>query len=297
MNENGTAMKNVALKDILVVDVSAINATFGLNEGQFRPVDMNRVRDMAQKWNTHGAGTVYLSQRSDGPLICLDGQHRTLAARIALGENASLPALVYFDLAPEEEAALFVLYNKERRQPSPYSVFHARLAANDMRAKGIMAVLNAVGIGISQHSTRGSTRAVSAVERVYDLDGGPLLRRTLSVLSDAWHDDDSKDPYSANAIGGMGRFLLAYPDIKRGELVKVLRRVGSNGMWGKMYQVQQVSRGSNLVAWGRALREVYNWKRTAHRLPEWPENALSPAGLAVRKVANRERAAKRAAKR
>lgn len=276
MIENGTILKDVALKDILVKE------QFGLNAAQFRPVLKNRVNDLAANWDTKAAGVLLLSERPEGYYAAIDGQHRTLAALKALGKDATLPAAVFVGLSEEEEAFYFVKYNKERTQPTPYQVFAARLKAGDMRAKAIFAVLSGLGLELVPSRIHDGVRAVTAVESVYDLDGGPLLRRTLSILRDAFAGE-AGEPYSHPAIGGLARFLLAYPEAKRPSIVKTLKRAGPDGMTAEMYRVKQVMRGSSVVAWGRALREQYNWKRSSNRLAEWPELIQSPGGKQKRR--------------
>ena len=228
-----------------------------------------------KNWNRDKANVILVSERDDGRYACLDGWHRRTACERVEGKHSTLPCLVYVGMTIEEEAAEWVSCNKDRTPPVPAEVFRARLEAGDIRARAIDAIVRRLGLNVSTNRGKGNIRAVRALERVYEMDGGITLERVLSLLRQAWAEMLFRDPYSEPAIHGLGLFLVRF-DVPNGEVLKVLEREGPAGLRAEMYHVRQLTHGDIGVAWGRGFREKYNWRRSSQRLPEWPEKVMSP---------------------
>lgn len=265
---NGSAFTfnpSVRLKDVF------------LDESYGREPRQNKIQKFVRTWSRDKANAMILSDRRNGLFACLDSWHRVCACRIVEGPTSSLPALIYHGLSLQEEADYWVAYNKDRTSPIPAEVFRARLAAGDMTAKAIQAVLTRLELAISSARGKDHVRCVRALERVFSMDGGPLLESVLAAQKQAWSGEPTRDVYSEAAVHGLGLFLLRFTP-PPGEVVKVLKREGPLGMRSEMYRMRQLIAGDSGVSWGRAFREKYNYRRTTGRLPEWPEHVYTPGG-------------------
>ena len=75
-----------------------------------------RVRKIAKEWNDDFANTLYISQREDGAMYVVDGNHTRLASIMAKGNDATLLAKVFTGLTKEEEAEMFIKLNTTLRR-------------------------------------------------------------------------------------------------------------------------------------------------------------------------------------
>lgn len=137
------------------------------------------VEKMAENWDIVTAGTIVVSKRPNGELYIIDGQHRAAAA-VRAGESHIL-AQVLNEPSAEEEARLRLKGNFKRTD-RVYEVFRARIAAGDPKAKKIRNILKSLDTQINYSPTSDSgINAVSAVEKLYDLDEGVTLVKILSL--------------------------------------------------------------------------------------------------------------------
>jgi len=128
---------------------------------------------LADHWSAKQVGVVFISRRSTGEMVCLDGYHRTLAAR-DLGIPL-LPAEVYEGLGPDEEAALFVGFNKDRRPLKRSEVFRGQVAAGELEAMDILAIVQSHGLTVGESSHGNVINAAAVLDRIYRSDGGAGL--------------------------------------------------------------------------------------------------------------------------
>src|SRR3990167_8375127 len=77
-----------------------------------RPLNQKAIEMLSANWSRQRAGVIYLSYRTSGMYASLDGAHRRFACEEAEGPEATLSALVFIDLTLEEEAELFLAFNR-----------------------------------------------------------------------------------------------------------------------------------------------------------------------------------------
>ena len=261
--------------------------------GDFRPL---HVAKLVKNWDRRFVGVPVLSLRSDGRFACLDGWHRAKACEIVEGSKSTLRCEVMIDLTYEDEARIWHELNKVRRQPTPFAIFNSWREAGDTRALAVDAVVKQVGLELSPHRAEGLVNAVNAVLKVYDLDGGPLLRKALALLKEGWVNARVRDRFPAASIDGLAQFFVRYPDADQGSIRAILQREGPSGMQAQALRVRESEGTSNATCWGKGLRTLYNFKRSSHRLPEWAERMYSPGGRVKQAIAATKRNKARARK-
>lgn len=183
-----------------------------------REATVSAVRDLANKFDPNLMGTIVVSHR-DGKYWVLDGQHRCLALKMVLGDDADdweIEADVYEGLTEAEEAEMFLSLN-DRKVVSSFDKFKVSVTAGRADEADVDRIVRAHGLRISQNGKQGSIGAVSALMFVYGLGGPRLLSSTLSVMSSAWEST----VWDSFIIRGMALFLNRYGDrVDRPELIR-----------------------------------------------------------------------------
>tara|TARA_R110000824_G_scaffold289512_1_gene478075 strand:+ start:53 stop:904 length:852 start_codon:yes stop_codon:yes gene_type:complete len=173
-----------------------------------------KVRAMAHDFSEAAAGVLMVSHRySLDRYVLMDGGHRCGAMRLS-GYTEALCS-VYEYLSIETEAAIWVLCNSRRKNPSGLEMFKAALVEQQPQAIAINEAAQEAGCIIPDRFA-GSTRspnvinAVGALQAAYRLGGKSSVRDTLDLLLTTWPDD--RDATIGSMIGGMAMFLSKYRD-------------------------------------------------------------------------------------
>jgi hypothetical protein len=110
---------------------------------------------------------------------------RVALVEVGLGEW-KVKCEAYHGLTLKEEAQLFVKRNYQAL-PSAYDRHKAGRAAEDEVVLALDAIAQQHGLHIGNEQVDSCVRCVTALRKVYGMDGGgPLLGTTLGLLIDAW---------------------------------------------------------------------------------------------------------------
>lgn len=115
-----------------------------------RQPEMNRVKRIADSWDVRKAGIITCSYRN-GALYVVEGQHRTLAARMA-----NVPAIaieILTGLTPQEEALLFANQDDDKRKVSNIAKYNANLFAGTGYAVQLNDMLASYGLTLALGKT------------------------------------------------------------------------------------------------------------------------------------------------
>jgi len=237
-------------------------------------VDKRRVNKMAAQFDPDALGVLILSQRADGTLVCLDGDHRRAAARQA-GWAQPVEARIFTGLSIAEEAALFLLYN-DKKDPSAISRFGARVLAGDDVAIDISDIARRLGWKITQAADPGSLAAVDALERVYRTGAGTLTAgaypavtaRTLATITEAWgHEAIAvQGPILSGVAQVYGRYGNA---VDTSKLVREMQDTQPRVLVGRAKTLKDVQGGTVPAALAKILVGLHNSRRRTNLLPEW----------------------------
>src|SRR4029077_9145808 len=77
---------------------------------------------LKKAWDPKYIGTLIVSRRKNGELYLIDGQHRCWVA-LQLDQTAIMDCEVYEGLEVEEEAMMFLHFNRNRKPPSAFDTF------------------------------------------------------------------------------------------------------------------------------------------------------------------------------
>lgn len=235
---------------------------------------LRRAAEMSDHFNEDAEGSYIVSRQNDGTLYVIDGDHRR-EARIALGSNGPVHAIVHSGLTPAQEAALFNLSNTFK-QPSYISRMLARVATGEAVATDVVRIIESHGWAISHNSENGKFAAVAAAERVYGNAAGALPRgeypdvldRVMATITGAWrHDREAAHQMVVLGIGQVyGRFGDAV-DISA--FTAKLSQERPNNLIGLARGLQSAQGGTTAAALAKVTAGLYNRKRRVNLLPEW----------------------------
>lgn len=154
-----------------------------------RPLSRRKVVAIAKDLDPDAIGQILVSERDDGSLVIIDGQHRVEAVRETWSDSEAVPCLIYVGLTFTDEADLFVKFNDLRTKPRPLDLFKARIAAKDENAAAISKVCmkNGLTIGAGGGATN-RIACVQALAQVYNQTSAEVLDQTLSTIIDAWSE-------------------------------------------------------------------------------------------------------------
>lgn len=151
-------------------------------------VNWARVNRIAARWSWVRFVALAVSERPDGSLWVVDGQHRKLAAD-KRSDIADLPCVVFATDGPVAEARMFLDINRDRGAVRAIDAFAALTAGGDPAAVAVRGMVEADGYVIGRANTGRQTRCVSRLLRAYD-DFGERTVRVAWGLSVRLADGD-----------------------------------------------------------------------------------------------------------
>lgn len=198
-----------------------------------RSVNHARVRKIAGALKLGGIGVVTVSQRADGSLVILDGQHRVLAL-LENGLGSTLVACrVLTGLSLADEAAQFIVLNNSQR-PNPVDSYRIELLSGDEECMAIQKIVEATGLRVAMQTGPGIVACVSTMRVLYRKGGANALAPALRVPVAAWGMEGTS--VESPIVAGLGEVFRRYGDeIDRSALVRKLSKFpgGAPGLLGQ----------------------------------------------------------------
>lgn len=246
-----------------------------------RDLRRDLVNQIASDYDIVKAGPILVSEREDGSLWCVDGQHRLAGAQQA-GETEVFAHVVH-GLDQEEEAALRLARNN-RRSDSIMERFRTRLVMGDPKAHRMIEVVEQHGtrINLVPVSQRG-VNAIATLELLYDIDGtGVWLGRTLGILQKAYGAEDAERPdlppgmnpetCSTSMLKAVTWFLAQHVDsreVPQGEFVERISSAGVDDIRRKAVSHKAANGGAMWVNFYRSIVEIWNYRRQDRSKIKW----------------------------
>lgn len=240
-------------EDVLEIDNLQVDHSYQ------RDLNQNLVEKILTDWDFMAYDALKVSRRKNGDEFIVNGQHTAAAAKLA-GETEIL-AYVYTGLTLAQEADLRLKSNN-RRSDTPLERFHARLEAKHKDALALQSLCEEFGTQVNRNASGyHGINCVSALEGVYAVDGGLLLRATFKVLQDAYGEIKS-DVATEPVIRGTAWFMRQHSrEAARADLKKRMNKTGVVELSQKARSHKIIMGGAVWVNFYRALVEMYNYHR------------------------------------
>jgi hypothetical protein len=146
-----------------------------------------RVKKLVAEWDENKAGSLIVSERADGSLWLLDGQHRA-AAGLKVNPELMLYAVIYTGLTLDQEANIFLAHNQDSKRTSWFDNYHAGLIAKKDWAIRIDKAARDHGLEVAGSASAHKIAAIAKMKDLVEMDPGDtgLLSETLDVCLIAW---------------------------------------------------------------------------------------------------------------
>jgi len=126
-----------------------------------RSLNDSKRKRIASNFNWAALGVLLCARRPDGSLWVIDGQHR-LAAAMSRSDVQDVPVVVFeFDGNIQDEAADFLIANKERKPLTGVDSFKAQVAAGDPIAIAVNDMVHSTGRVIGTATDAKTVRCVA----------------------------------------------------------------------------------------------------------------------------------------
>lgn len=220
--------------------------------------DVQRMRDdrqvdkLERTWDSLYAGTLVVSERKDGTLWVVDGQHRKEAG-MRINPDIELDAEIYTGLTQRTEALMFLSLNRDRKAPTPYAKFHVALTAGLEIEMRMDSQVKACGLEIASSPSANKIGAVEACRKIVEKDKAEtgLLQDTLTVVEGAW----GRSPETWDNMVLQGVASVIHKNRSNVDLKRLSRTLGrfptyqwkASGMGGTLSGGGSVSRSTKLA--------------------------------------------------
>lgn len=248
-----------------------------------RTVSDTLVDDIAGEWDEVASELVLYSDRGTrdpeelGGLWIINGQHRTAAAQ-KLGHKKIWARIV--DLSDVEdpgavEADLRLKTNR-RIGDAPAQRFKAQLRAGDPESIAIRDILAKYDTEINEVANIDhGINTVSAVEKVYRVDDGALLERTIQTIHSAYGVVGG-DSFSSSLLKGVSWFLNKhYIEADLTRLIEKMQNLGPAALGNRARTIQATMGSSLWTNYYRTLVEIYNEKLGAKSKLSWKLHGMT----------------------
>jgi hypothetical protein len=155
----------------------------------------NKVNTLRARFQPNACQPLSVSCRKNGTRYLVDGQHRAAVLQ-DIGMKGWM-ALLYHNLTPRDEAAMWKEMNTRQTKPRVGDRFKAGLVTRESEPCAILDVVTGAGMKINFKSGRnaavGGTQisAIEALETIYRQYKAPVLADVLKLLQLAWTPDDT----------------------------------------------------------------------------------------------------------
>lgn len=237
-----------------------------------RDLNPHRVRKLVAQFNRDAIGTLHAVEYAIKGVLAIwivDGQHRVVTLiQLGLGD-IEFPVEIHDDIKDDAGAAnLFIVLN-DRFNVAAFEMFDKGVLAGYEDWVGVKREFDAVGLR-AVRGRGGSHYAIACVgdcRKIWQMDEGETLQRTLAVSLSAWGDD--RDGVDGKLLLGIARVLSSYDGIDDSALSNKLAKYQGRaaGIIGAAKGRRQTKPGASLAECvGDVVVDLYNVGRRNGRL-------------------------------
>jgi len=188
-----------------------------------RHLSDSHVRNLIAEWNILRVGPIVVSQREDGSLWVIEGQHRKAAGNIAMGPQWQIPAMIWSGLTGEEEADGWLANIRRKGTTGPQEHVAYVTAGKDQVALAIQDSLTERGLAVGS-GTSTTIKGVRTLRTIVERYGVETLEKSIDTLDEAF--GRSTDTWNSNAMMGMAIFTKKFPEARHDRVIRTMRKLG-----------------------------------------------------------------------
>ncbi|GHU73386.1 hypothetical protein AGMMS49992_11770 [Clostridia bacterium] len=157
--------------------------------GYQRDVVPSRVSRIVAQYNPAKLGILIVNRRKNLDCAVIDGQNRLAAMRLLNARDVACGVLE--GLSVKEEADYFRFQKDNTRPLTAYDMYNASIYAEDQHYLAIDYILRKYGYHVSKRSGPRGITAISALSKIAQTFGFPVLQQTVEWISRTWPDDST----------------------------------------------------------------------------------------------------------
>lgn len=241
-----------------------------------RVLDQRWVNARVSKYEEGFLGVLAVSERRDGSLHVMDGQHR-LALTHAVGHTEDLLRCnVYTELSTADEAAMFLHLN-DKRNIGAIDKFRVRIVEGEESAVILNDLLKRAGWKLSNTPGDGKFQAAVALDKVFaEAPGTPhggksaVVEATLCVITTSW--GYQREAARGDLFQGIGALMARdYEILDKAKLISALKQFDSGplGLVGMARGRKALRKCTMHDAVAAECLDLVNKGRRTNVLPAW----------------------------
>lgn len=231
-----------------------------------RPLNEARVNEIAEEFDPDKFGEITVVAHGEKFWI-INGQHRTEAAKKALGMEQKILCRVLSNELSLEELAIVFLGENRTLAVKALDKWIVRRVAKDSIVMEVEKTLGEYGLKVARSPENSFLQAVAALETVYKKYNGSL-GRTIALLKNTWGDEH--DAYDGRILRGIALlFHVGAAVLDDAEMSKKLKKRFGNtpaSLLGDARTYGEVNGISADRAIAQVVLKVYNTSRQSGRV-------------------------------
>lgn len=232
----------------------------GVDERYQRPVSIAKINKIVRDYNPIGIGTILASERSDGTLWVIDGQHRVEALK-RLNE-VMVEVTIYSGMTLAEEATAFRIL-QEGSKANAAERYVSELAAGVEETVDIENVINRIGFTVDRHTNKNTIQAADTLKVIYRENGAKNLKETILLINESL--GHHRKNFTRTIMLGVSEFLVEYPKADKKWMAKKLQQEGLNSFKNKIDDFNRATGATKKVATVKTLVRIYNHNKSKQR--------------------------------
>lgn len=256
LTKNKSQLSSLVKVEDLVIDMS-----------YQREPNTKKVSLIARTYNPDAIGVLICSAREDGTIAVIDGGHRVAAMHMLNLSHETVDCLIYFGLSIEEEAKIFHLMNDNRTKPKTQDLFKSKVAAGDIDALTVKAILDQNGLVVGNAPGMNIVRAIGTLMDLYKKTDSKNIGNVLNILSHAF--DKHSTSFNDASLIATSMILNVYENsINIDRLTKAINSFGISTYWVNSGSIISKNMGYKMTAKGMAHAAIneYNKNLRSNRL-------------------------------
>jgi len=208
-------------------------------------------------------------EKGEIKLMVIDGQHRLMALLEHGFGEWQVEVKVHLDATDDARASALFLKLNDRSPVSPYDKWMNEIKGKVGDAINANEIVMKHGLKVSRQNGDGRMTCVSALKKLYRMDDGKSLDKTLDVVIEAWGTKASA--LEGRLVEGVGIVFAKYNgSIDEPAMVKKLAKYsgGASGLIGDAKGLMEYRRATLSRCVAERVVETYNMGRRVGKLDQ-----------------------------
>lgn len=224
---------------------------------------VNEVNKLMSKFKFKPFDPVVVSDRGDGVLHIVDGQHRAMAWSFIFGANTPMPVRIV-ECEREEEARLFVeqddsvtrVKNCDKRKGKKLY---------DKSIEECENLCSKYGITVGGTASNYNINALQSVDKMYDELGATKMERVLRILLGSW--SGNRKCLGREMLEGMTEFMKLYgDDVDDKALIRSFEKTSPEEIISKANKLTKNNTNTLGIRCAFIMFQTYNKRRSKSKL-------------------------------